>query len=238
MEYQAWCQTNVGLKRDNNQDSFLINKELGLFVVADGMGGHQGGEVASKMAVTTFEDVVRKSSPADRPRDVVMNAYLEASNRIYDKASEELDELHGMGTTMVSLWVKKDALYIANVGDSRAYLFTKGFLWQVTEDHSLLYEQFRAGLITEQERNAKTKKNVITRSVGYLRDVECDVFERKIEKGETYLLCSDGLTNMVDDRKLNQMLIETSPNALVDRLINEANANGGDDNVTVMVVSF
>jgi protein phosphatase len=139
MKFHSWYLTDKGLRRETNQDSCLINQELGLFVVADGMGGHSGGEVASNLAVETVEEVMIQPGTQKIPaRELIINAYEEASKRIFDLAANERRELLGMGTTMVLAYVRGRNLYIANVGDSRCYLFKKPHLWQVTEDHSLL----------------------------------------------------------------------------------------------------
>ena len=238
MDCRFWGQTDRGLRRENNQDTFLINKSLGLFVVADGMGGHQGGEVASAMAVSSMEAAVKAAKNLDLPRDVLNRSYSEASSAIFERAANSSENLQGMGTTMVAALLRDKTIFVANVGDSRCYLFAKGNLFQMTEDHSLLYEQYRAGLITEAEKNSKTRKNVITRSVGYFREVECDIVEREVQGGESYLFCTDGLTNMVKDEVIERILIETPSAGIVPRLIEEAKANGGDDNVTVMLLQF
>src|SRR4051812_28704448 len=188
MQIEAHCMTDVGLRRENNQDSFLIDESLGLFLVADGMGGHSGGEVASALAVQTIRDVVLKSAKDNRrilPRQLLSDAYREASHRIYDHARTEGNKkLQGMGTTLVCAYFNRGTLYLGNVGDSRAYLFKKPNLWQVTEDHSLMNEQLRAGIIGEKDISTFTAKNVITRSVGFERDVSCDIIERAVEPGE------------------------------------------------------
>lgn len=240
MTLQVWCQTDVGLRRERNEDSFLFDEELGLYMVADGMGGHRGGEVASKMAVETIREVVQRAfhDPGRRtnPRLLLGQAYEEASHRIYDTSQQPGSELQGMGTTLVTALFREDTLYIANVGDSRAYLFTEGRLWQITEDHSLLNEQLRAGLISERDLSRFTARNVITRSVGFEREVQVDLIERQIQPGELILICSDGLSGMVEDERIAEMCQSCSPEELVSACVNEAKLNGGDDNVTVMVL--
>ncbi len=239
MKFDAWYLTDKGLCRDSNQDSCLINKELGLFIVADGMGGHSGGEVASSMAVETVEevflqpDVMKKS-----PREVMLQAYEESSRRIFDKAATERLELAGMGTTMVVAYIRGKHLYVGNVGDSRCYFFKKPYLWQVTEDHSLLNEQLRAGIVSEDQIQNFVGRNVITRSVGYERDVHPDVIEREVSVGETFLICSDGLSTLVQDRRISEILNQNSPDKSVKACVEQALANGGDDNVTVLVLHF
>ncbi|GIL16612.1 MAG: hypothetical protein BroJett040_03630 [Oligoflexia bacterium] len=238
MSLDVWCKTDKGLRRESNQDSYLINKDLGLFIVADGMGGHSGGEVASALAVQTVEEVIKKPAVPDlSPKDLLVYAYTQASRRIYEKAQNENPELMGMGTTMVLVYRSGSSLYIANVGDSRVYLFRRPHLWQLTEDHSLVNEQLRAGLITEEQLKTVSGKNVITRSVGYEPDVVVDVIERPLTRGDVFLLCSDGLHGLVIDQKICELLNKNTLDKVVDRCIDQALANGGDDNVTVMTVA-
>lgn len=239
MKLDAWFLTDKGLRRDSNQDSCLINKELGIFIVADGMGGHSGGEVASAIAVQTVEHILKHPDSKDMaPREVLSYAYEEASRRIYDKAANESPELAGMGTTMVMAYVRNKHIYIANVGDSRCYLFKKPYLWQVSEDHSLLNEQIRAGVMKEENIGQFVARNVITRSVGYEREVQPDIIEREIIAGESYLLCSDGLSGLVPDAKISQILNQNSPDKAVRVCVDQALTNGGDDNVTVLILHF
>jgi serine/threonine protein phosphatase PrpC len=241
MAIHCWCQTDVGLRRESNQDSFLIDEKMGLYVVADGMGGHRGGEVASKLAVETVQSVVRREleqNGARKPsaRFVLTKAYEEASKKIYDKSLEPGTNLQGMGTTLVAALVQGNVLSIANVGDSRAYLYTGGDLWQLTEDHSLVNEQIRAGIIAEGDLQKLAPRNVITRSVGFERDVQVDVIEREMADGEMLLMCSDGLSGLVTDARLNELIKTHKPSELVSLCVDEAKKNGGDDNVTVMVL--
>lgn len=239
MKIEAWFLTDKGLRRDSNQDSCLINKDIGIYIVADGMGGHSGGEVASAIAVQTVEDLLKKPESHELPpRELVVLAYEEASRRIFDRAANESPELSGMGTTMVMAYVRDAHIYVANVGDSRCYLFQKPHLWQITEDHSLLNEQIRAGVMKEENIGQFVARNVITRSVGYEREVHPDVIEREISAGEVYLLCSDGLSGLVTDQKISQILNQNSPEKSVKACVDQALANGGDDNVTVLMLHF
>lgn len=235
---QVWCRTDKGLRRETNQDSFLVNQDLGLYIVADGMGGHLGGEVASSLAVKTTEEIIDHHAKSRKPRDLMTYAYQESSRRIFDMAEKENPRLAGMGTTMVSAYVAGDSVFIGNVGDSRAYLFRRPHLWQLTEDHSLVNEQLRAGLIREDQVRAFVGRNVITRSVGFERDVSIDVLERPIQSGDCFMLCSDGLSGLVSDRRIQEILCLCSPDQVVNQLVAEALANGGDDNVTVLFLSF
>ncbi len=239
MKFDAWYLSDKGLRRDSNQDSCLINKDLGLFIVADGMGGHSGGEVASSIAVETVEKIFKNvEEQKSNPRETLTKAYESASQKIFDRAANESPELAGMGTTMVVACTHEKTIYIGNVGDSRCYLFKKPYLWQITEDHSLVNEQLRAGLLTEEQSKSFVGRNVITRSVGYEREVRPDVLERQIEPGEIYLICSDGLSGLVSDEKISQILCQNPPEKMAKACVDQALANGGDDNVTVLIVHF
>lgn len=231
--------TDKGLRRDSNQDSCLVNTDERLYIVADGMGGHSGGEVASKIAVETLQEtIVASRAKSLSPRDALIEGYEEASRRIYDKAANENPELVGMGTTMVSAYISGKNIFIANVGDSRCYLYKKPYLWQITEDHSLINEQLRAGILTEEQIKNFVGRNVITRSVGYEREVFPDVVERELTPGEIYLLCSDGLSGLVSDEKISE-IFEKNPTDKVARIcLDQALANGGDDNVSVMIIQI
>jgi serine/threonine protein phosphatase PrpC len=238
MRFEVWAQTDVGLKREINQDAILVDHDSNLFVVADGMGGHKGGEVASALAVETTQEIIakRRVEPKQSPRKVLSEAYREASSRIHHKSTFESPELMGMGTTMVLFWEFKGRYYIGNVGDSRCYIFIPPNLWQMTEDHSLINEQVRAGVISEEEAPHVVGRNVITRSVGFEKDVMVDVLEREPVPGELYLLCSDGLSGLVSPERLHEIVLHTSPEDIVAKCIKEAKAAGGDDNISVIVI--
>jgi protein phosphatase len=238
MRFEVWAQTDVGLVRSNNQDAILVDHDLNLFIVADGMGGHKGGEVASALAVETIQEVIaaRRSDTKTPARKLLADAYREASSRIHHKSTFEQPELMGMGTTMVLIWESKDRIYVGNVGDSRAYLFMAGQLWQMTEDHSLINEQVRAGVISEEEAPHVVGRNVITRSVGFEKDVMVDILEREPQAGEMYLLCSDGLSGLLTPEQLRDIFLHTSPEEIVAKCIKEAKAAGGDDNISVILV--
>lgn len=238
MQIEVWGQTDVGLKRENNQDTILVDKGLGLFIVADGMGGHSGGEVASAMAVETVREVIRNNDEQIRkaPKALLMQAYREASSRIHEKANTERPELAGMGTTMVGALVVGNKLYIANVGDSRAYLFKRPHLWQLTEDHSLINEQVKAGVISEEEAPHVVGRNVITRSVGFEKEVAVDTLERDLQPEEHYLLCSDGLSGLVSNERIAELCNKFEPSQVVSEGIKEAKKAGGDDNVSIILI--
>lgn len=238
MRFDVWAQTDVGLKRDINQDAILVDRDLGLFIVADGMGGHKGGEVASALAVETVQETIGRRIHDTKlsPRKLLQEAYREASGRIHHKSTFESPDLMGMGTTMVLMWEFRGRLYIGNVGDSRAYLFRAPHLWQLTEDHSLINEQVRAGVISEEEAPHVVGRNVITRSVGFERDVLVDVLEREPQVGDVYLLCSDGLSGLLTPEEMATLIQGASAENLVTQCISRAKSAGGDDNISVIVV--
>lgn len=238
MRKQSWGLSDKGLKRSGNQDSFLIDDRLGVFIVADGVGGHFGGEVASAIAVETVREVINHPKANDfKPKEVINQAYEEASHRIFDRAEHE-PKLHGMGTTMVMSYVRDSKIYIGNVGDSRCYLYRKPYIWQLTEDHSLVNEQIRLGMMSEEQARKTIGKNVITRSVGFERDVFPDLLEREISSGDIYLFCSDGLSGMVSDQDIMQVFNQNAADKAAQILIQKALENGGDDNVTVVIIQF
>ncbi|MBY0314293.1 MAG: Stp1/IreP family PP2C-type Ser/Thr phosphatase [Bdellovibrionales bacterium] len=236
----SFGQTDVGLKRPKNEDSFLVDDSIGLFIVADGMGGHKGGDLASSMAVEILRAVVSHSIKRNTgffsPRDILIDGYIQASQQIYHKSHIEQPELQGMGTTLVSALIHKGILYFGNVGDSRAYMIREGKMWQMTEDHSLLNEHIRAGFLKDTEIAKFQAKNVITRSVGFEREALCDVVERKVESGDRYLMCSDGLSGLVRPERILELCQNPDIKAAVSSLIEEAKANGGDDNITVIII--
>lgn len=248
MKVQAFGLSDVGKKRSKNEDHYLVNEELGLYIVADGMGGHSGGEFASRFAVNTVEEVIQ-SMNTDPEATVISGVNSEetdfgdrlryaiqvASQKIYDQAMFD-QELRGMGTTIVAVLVQGDRLCVAHVGDSRGYLLRGGHLKQITFDHSLVSEQMRAGLISEKDAKNHRFKNIITRSVGYQEDVEIDLNYLEVKSGDRLLLCTDGLSNMLNDERILAIMSDKKDiREACQDLVNQANANGGDDNVTVLI---
>jgi len=243
--------TDVGRKRTHNEDSFLIDDELQLYVVADGMGGHAGGGTASRIAVETIDKELRRmregrESPflssanlQDSPLPEALRGAVERACLAIFTAAQEDPRLGGMGTTVISLLVRDDHAFFAHVGDSRAYLMRGELIQQISEDHSLVNEQIKAGMITKEEAKHSRYKNIITRSVGFEEEVQVDVMGLVSEPGDTFLLCSDGLANMVEDRELLEIVQSTpSLHDVPKRLIDLANERGGDDNITVIVVQM
>lgn len=248
MRFNVGYATDVGRKRSQNQDNFTVVPELGLFLVADGMGGHRGGETASAMVVDIVPQVVAnfEQQPDWDPRAVIIEAIRAANAGIFKRAAET-PELEGMGTTTTALLFKDNRLTIGHVGDSRCYFIAgrenggRSAIWQATRDHSLVQEKLRAGLITREEAKHDRMKNVITRSVGYDAALEVETYEMEIKPGDIFLICSDGLSGMVSDSTILSVLEQHAIHGsdlkrAADLLIETANKNGGDDNITVITV--
>jgi len=200
--------------------------------VADGMGGHRGGEVASQLAVQIIRDFCIKNkalSVAERLNEAI-NASCE---QIYKTASQN-EDLHGMGTTILALLIENGEACLGQVGDSRGYLLSEGKLWQITEDHSLLNEELRSGRLPASQKNSFQFKNVITRSVGYERRVPVDVYRRVLRPGDLFLMCTDGLSNHVELFEMEEQLLQYDLEQALKNLITLANDRGGDDNMTVL----
>lgn len=232
MKITQFGKTDIGKKRKNNQDSFLINEELKLFVVADGMGGHQGGEVASKLCVEVLEKFC-KDHPQDSPKELLSKGINASCEAIYNAARKD-EALIGMGTTVVALLLHHETVYIGQVGDSRAYLLTTDGIWQITEDHSLLNEELRAGRLQMDQAQDYQFKNVITRSVGYESKVVVDIYQRTVKSGDLFLMCSDGLSGLVEPGEMLEAFNNKSLKQAVTDLIELANMRGGDDNISVI----
>lgn len=250
MEIKHWAATDVGRKRSHNEDNFLIDKNLNLFIVADGMGGHASGEVASAIAVHTIRDVVYRERDLlarieafDAAAQMELCTLLEyavhsASAQIYHKAQQE-PEKRGMGTTVVALLVIGQRGFIAYVGDSRIYLSRNGVVYPLTEDHSLMNELIRSGKVRADEFAVSPYanfKNAMTRAVGVYEHVEVDILDFEILPGDAFLLCSDGLYDYLDDAEIASNLALTNIEEIPGRFIDIANSRGGKDNVTALVV--
>ena len=246
--YRSAARTDVGRKREHNEDSFLVNEDLGLYVVCDGMGGHAGGETASRLAVQTIERELLSArlrgedpfgSKAPLPESPLAGALREAVEgacAAVFRTSKANPELNGMGTTCISLLVCETKALVGHVGDSRAYLVRDGDVYQLSDDHSLVNEQVRAGLLTPDEAKHSRLKNIITRSVGFEEDVLVDVLGVETRPGDKFLLCSDGLANLVENDEIRDALLRDDLADVPRALIDLANARGGDDNITVVAV--
>ena len=234
------ARTDVGMIRSGNEDNFTVDVAAarGIFIVADGMGGHAAGEVASEMAVQIVqrELVGVKSLDGDDVVKLVSAALKRANRAIHDRTITEVDK-QGMGTTASVLIVSGGRYLIGQVGDSRVYLLRDGSLSQLTKDHSYVQEQVDAGFLTPEQARYHPYSNVITRCVGAGQDVEPDIYRGEVRAGDLYLVASDGLTGMVDDRRLAHLLgSRAEPERKVQALISEANGRGGLDNITAIIV--
>jgi serine/threonine protein phosphatase PrpC len=295
MKLWAWGQSDPGRKRERNEDSYLVDPETGIMAVADGMGGHQGGATASRMAVeylgrelaevrgnfdqallaqvqrqlqgnmrTTEEMPVindlddamtppagskvpvppaRGSDPTLPPGavpafspalEVMRDVVKRASSAIFE-ASWAKPELRGMGTTLTAMLVHGGRAHVVHAGDSRCYVFRDGQLRQLTDDHSWIAEQLRAGSISEAEAKSSKFRHVITKSIGFERDIEADTRSVPVSAGDCFLLCSDGMTNYVEHGELERIVAMTWYRRLPSTLVDLANSRGGDDNITVVV---
>lgn len=235
MKVRSCAISDVGRKRQKNEDSYLINDELNLFVVADGMGGHAGGEYASRIAITTIEEMMKTRNESTNGEEIIQKAIQDAGLKIVAKAEEDR-ALKGMGTTVICLHLDGKKAIVAHVGDSRGYLFRDGVLEQITDDHSLVNEQVKSGLITAEEAKTHQFKNIITRSVGVTPEVEVDIGSKKLKNGDAFLLCSDGLSNLVEMKEMEDRLREKEPVLAAKAMVDLANKRGGDDNITLVLV--
>lgn len=229
--------TDIGKKRKINQDAYLKDDTLGLYVVADGMGGHLGGEVASRLAVEAIQKHCQENRHASA-RELLDKAINISSREIY-KSSKENSELSGMGTTVAALLFEgTDIAYIGQVGDSRVYMVRDDNIWQLTEDHSLLNEEIRSGRLAAGQVANFQFKNVITRSVGYEDHVAVDIYRRKVQPGEMFLLCTDGLSGLVQPNEILHEIRKNGPENALSSLVELANVRGGDDNITALIVGI
>jgi protein phosphatase len=284
---RSWSKTDVGRRREHNEDSLVDEPALGLFAVADGMGGHKGGAYASRLALKVLRHEVvlaakdlagavtrlrrqasrgfarkrarpptarlprRKpgsntvdlpipdeaESPSALAGEMLVLAARKASFTVFEAARVD-PKLRGMGTTLTALLFREQKVHLVHAGDSRAYLLRQGALRQLSEDHSWIYEQVKLGAISPEEARASRHRNVITRSIGFEREAEVDLRVLDGEPGDTYLLCSDGLSGAIDDAELGRMMGEIPHSALPAALIDLANQRGGEDNITAVVLDL
>jgi serine/threonine protein phosphatase PrpC len=244
--------TDVGRKRKRNEDSLRVNLAQRLFVVADGMGGHAAGEIASRVAVEAIDEFIGQTSgdeeitwPFGIDESISydgnrLKTAIRYANQKVLEATQERADYAGMATTVATLLVEDKIAHIGHVGDSRVYLFREGQLRQLTRDHSLVFEQVQSGVLSAEEARTHPLRNIVTRALGGTADLEVDIQGLASEAGDLVLLCSDGLTTMVGDPAISDILRESggAPDAAARRCVDAANANGGDDNITVLVVRF
>lgn len=248
-EIEYYQVTNTGIKRTNNEDASLVEEKANLFVVADGMGGHSSGEVASKIAVETISKFFMDSNLNEETTwpyeyddkisflgNKLKTAISVANEKIQDYSKEHA-ESRGMGTTVVALHKSGDKIILCHVGDSRCYLLRNKKLILLTSDHSWVNEQVKMGFLTESEAQRHPFRNVITKALGTKGEASAEVTEMNCIAGDTYLLCTDGLNSMVSDKEIEELLLKKSTlKEIGDSLIEAANRNGGEDNITLILV--
>lgn len=236
---KAFSKTDKGKRREMNQDYvYTSQSQLGnlpnLCILADGMGGHNAGDYASRYTVETIVDVIEKDNDVE-PVNIIRNAIQEANHAILEKAKTDID-LEGMGTTVVAATVIGNELCVANVGDSRLYVIGDN-IQQITRDHSYVQEMVRRGELDEKDARVHPDRNIITRAVGGGNPLEIDFFEVELKESDRVLMCSDGLTDMIEDAEIFRILKEKeSTEEGIECLIETANENGGNDNITVVVI--
>ncbi|PYQ27451.1 MAG: Stp1/IreP family PP2C-type Ser/Thr phosphatase [Acidobacteria bacterium] len=249
MDLSAHGLTHVGRQRQHNEDAFLVESGAKLFLVADGMGGHAAGEIASRIAVDSISEFILHTKEDDgtwphaydehytRTTNRLMAALRMANQRVLEAMKKDA-RLRGMGTTVVACMADDEKMSVAHVGDSRAYLIREGQLSRITNDHSWVFEQVQAGMLTEAEAEKHPLRNVITRALGGALQVTPDASEISAQKGDVFLLCSDGLTGMVPENEILRVVTANASDLqkACQQLIDAANERGGLDNVTAVLV--
>ncbi len=239
---KAWGLTDIGNVREVNQDTYRIqcrdDGTAGVFLVCDGMGGANAGEVASTMAAEALLNALSDSWQRGGSREGLRQAYAAANETVFD-AAQSNEDYAGMGTTMVTAVCAGDRALIANVGDSRAYFLDENGLRQITEDHSLVGELMKRGDLTPYQASRHPSRNVITRAIGADASVRCDVFEETLQPGQFLLLCSDGLTREVTEPEIYYEIFQAEhPETACRRLVDLAKNRGGRDNITLLLIMF
>lgn len=238
MEIKVSGDTHTGLVRTHNEDAIGIFPDLSLYVVADGLGGHAGGEVASRIAVEVLQkNIISNYHILREKRSNLLTAIKLANNKIIQEASKDYS-LRDMGTTIVAVKVENDTALVAHVGDSRSYLIRDDGITQITKDHTVVEDYIKAGLLSKEEAFHSPYKSALSRALGIAGDVEVDISDVKLRTGDTLLLCTDGLTNMMSDMDILNTVKEftPSPEGITKGLISLAIKNGGIDNITVIAI--
>jgi protein phosphatase len=238
--------SDIGLKRENNQDSMFasLEKDFPLFIVADGMGGHKAGDIASSMAVEGIINTLKNNKEKLDSENTIKSFIKEAVSSVNDKIylrSFEKSECFGMGTTITLAYIYKSKIFIGHVGDSRAYLVRNNKILQITEDHTLVNELIKNGSITPDEAVNHPQRNMITRALGTSSSINMDFYTIEYHKDDILILCSDGLTNMIDENTILEVINqnkEKDMNLICNSLVTLAKENGGRDNITVIVIKF
>jgi PPM family protein phosphatase len=234
--------TDVGMKREGNEDAFLLIPEKHLYIVSDGMGGHNAGEVASQTAIKTIETFFARIEisvmPETRVRDIMSDAVIAANKDVWEK-SLLIPEYSGMGCTLAMVFLYKNVLHVCHVGDSRVYLINHKEISQVTEDHSVVMEMVKAGQISKEEARKSQLKNQLTRALGISSLYNIAYTKQQVKKGDTVLLCTDGLWDMLSDEEIYTIVKKgAKPEEICSKLISKANDAGGNDNITVVIATI
>jgi len=244
--------SDPGRVRKNNEDAFLADPAVGIFAVADGMGGHAAGEIASRLALNTLQGVLTRDRAGQKSAfspdqtavlstlsSLLVNGIRSANQTVF-RSSQEKEEYRGMGTTVVAVYFGDSSAAVAHVGDSRLYRVRDRKIEQITADHSVVWEQYREGLLSKEALSSSPLKNIVTRALGMQQTVDGDVQELEVEKGDQLLLCTDGLSDLVGDEELLGILGEASGDLdrACSRLVHLANQRGGKDNITVLVIQI
>jgi protein phosphatase len=233
LRFIVYGKTDKGLVRKENEDAFCIEKDLGLLAIADGMGGHASGEVASKMAIEILKESLKKE---EEPLPGRLRSVVKLANRTIYEAAQSQSQLNGMGTTLTALQLDGNRLSIAHVGDSRAYLIRGGVIEQITDDHTIVSEQVARGTMTREEAARSDMRNILSRALGIGPEVDVDVEELVVSEGDHIVLCSDGLSELVsEDEILLEIESSSRPEIVCDEFVDLANQRGGEDNITVIV---
>ena len=250
LRYVAAAKTDVGRKRQGNEDRFCLDPTLGLYVVADGMGGHAAGEVASRLAVETIQEwmgkylsgadvaIVGPAAAAGSAEANFLLSSIRLANRIIFDSAKDRREYTGMGTTVVAVLAQDDRFVLAHVGDSRIYRIRRDHIVQISRDHSFVQEQVDSGMMSAAEAHQSQYRHMITRALGLKENVDVDLTEQPARPGDVLLLCSDGLSDLLDDEEMLAAVRDHADdlNQACQALVDRANSKGGDDNITVLVV--
>ena len=238
MKLRAFSETHTGHRRSINQDSLIIDKQLSLFAVADGMGGHSSGEVASALAIESLKEYLKQAVKKSdfHPEKSLVEACQRANFDVFQKSQDESMKYVGMGTTLVACMIWENKAYFANVGDSRAYLFRDPYLWRITEDHSVMNMQIKKGLIEESQAAYLADSNVITRSIGFFPEIQVDLFCKDLHSEDLFLLCSDGL-NEIPDEDICLLAKSYAPEALAEQCLKKVLDGEASDNISVVVIA-
>lgn len=233
--------SDLGLHRRKNEDSYLINQNMGLFVICDGMGGHRGGDIASQMAVNTIDEVCRAES-INNAQALLCQAIRKANTVIWEQGHAN-PEWEGMGTTVTAALLENQKLMVANVGDSCLYIIRNKSISKITHDHTLAEQMVKDGLLRFEEMRKSSYNHILTRALGVEKDIEIDVFEEQLEPGDFMLICSDGLSDMLDEKEILSIIMEAAAKGeqldiIARTLLGSALDKGGYDNITILLGLF